>query len=238
MGDVIKELDENGYLNEGSFLTYDDTNTSSLEKLKRLNAEDINRNVIVVALNPSNNERNSYYKEGEKCWNFHSDDQGAKKLRDTTKDTCAENAFIIDVEPGIQNPNSNEVKVSEESVKKLQNVIDIIQGDNNEKPVLIAEGGKAAKALKNQFGDDYEIVQVRHYSDFGHLTTREHIKETRNTLNKLAKKHGWAKAKSDSLTATKNEKQVSSKKSEINSSTNPNSTSSKKKNSSLTKRKK
>lgn len=74
------------------------------------------------------------------------------------------------LEKDCEEPDSSKISVDEKSLKKFREEIQLIG-----RPVLIALGRKVESALKKEFGEDFEIVEIEHYANYG---TKEDYKES------------------------------------------------------------
>lgn len=126
----------------------------------------LNPDVIFVGLNISRQVEHPFA-------NFHDSSTKSQdfKLRYAVKDTPAWGGYMTDIIKGYEEVESvklksylkNNVDFEKENINLFSKELSDIGSEN---PILIALGGDAYKILKVSFKNDYDIIKMRHYSDY------------------------------------------------------------------------
>lgn len=148
---------------------------------------------VFVAINLSKGvERKDGYKGP--WWNFHSEvgNNTDVKLRHAFEGTPFEGCYITDLVKDHPESDSSVVQtlvkanpqIAVNNIKTLREELECF----NEKPVIVAMGGFVRDQLKEHLGNEYEIVDIYHYSYRfkGYKEKakyREHILDFIKTLN-------------------------------------------------------
>lgn len=166
------------------------SNTADMSVFKRADIlETLNPHYVFVGLNCSSThgDRRDGYKGP---WsNFHSDYayQNDYKLRYALMDTPYWGGYITDVIKRYAEVDSNKVakflrdnpEIAKINIDEFKEELELL--DKN--PVLVALGGKVYEILKTYLGDEYTIVQVKHYSYT--ISKEDYRKEVLYTLDSV-----------------------------------------------------
>lgn len=129
----------------------------------------INTGFVFVGLNGSG--VHDEYMESSKPWyNFHSDLPSGNdyKMRYALNGTPLWGSYITDIIKYYQEVDSSKalkyIKTHPEAMKKnveaFRDELRLLGGS----PIIIALGGASYKLLKENFGNEYTIIQIKHYS--------------------------------------------------------------------------
>ncbi len=131
--------------------------------------EKLNNRFVLVGLNGSGTH--DAYLEFSKAWyNFHSDYPRGHdyKMRYAFLDTPVWGCYITDFIKYFQEVDSskavqyvrNNPRAMKENVDAFKEELSLLGGT----PIIIALGGAAFKLLKENLGNSYRIVMIKHYS--------------------------------------------------------------------------
>ena len=164
----------------GSWTIWDDdgrteSDTSGMEWAEKIAVSKLNTKFVFVGLNWSVNEANPNC--GKPWWNSHGG-KNDYKLRFALKDSDFWGCYMTDLVKDCEEPDSSKVVVDDKSLKIFREEIALIG-----KPVLIALGRKVESALKKNFGDEFEIVEIEHYANYG--SKEDYKKSVMDALKKI-----------------------------------------------------
>ena len=156
---IWREPGETPKSNMGDLSIFDDPDL--LEKL--------NPNVVFVGLNASGKHEN-YLKTEQPWFNFHSGapTSNSFKLRFALMGTALWGGYITDIIKFYKEADSTSVgrfikqhpEIVKENISIFREELSLL----NDRPLLIALGGKSYELLKEHLADKYQIEKMTHYS--------------------------------------------------------------------------
>lgn len=162
--------------NVASWAIWDDVGSTPKSNMRNVSmlqdnsiCEILNPKYVFVALNGSG--VHDGYMDDDKDWfNFHSNNPRGHdyKLRYALKGTPCWGAYITDVIKHFPEVDSTKVwtylkqhpEIVKENIEILKRELSYLE----DKPILIALGNKVYDILNNEFGKEYEIRSIKHYS--------------------------------------------------------------------------